>query len=226
MSDLSSALSLAEKARRLAALARAKRESETESQDQVRFEAQIAKLTVEMGTLNKALATHRRLESAGVPVNSLPDLKRAPRELRDQVSRIGRPTWQYINARVTSLAKAHVAIIESDTAAWQAWARDQISGLPLALVPRLGFERRSTEGRVATLRKLASAAPIPASLSEFQSLFERVENDLKRVESAGVDAVLARFVQGRMLLADLSEEELALLRSENALRTQLYVALS
>jgi hypothetical protein len=226
MSDTSPVLSLADKARRLATLARVKREAETDSQDQVRFVNQLDKLTRELDKLRTALATHRRLESDGVVTNGLPDLVKEPRDLRDQVTRIGRPSAQYVSARVTSVGRAHVAITQADTTAWRAWAESCIGRLHLALIPRLGLERGAAENRVKQLRRLAGSAPSPGDMAEFRMLIARLEEDLARVERGGVDPVLARFVDRRILLADLGDDELALLRSDEALRDQLYVSLS
>ncbi len=226
MSDNTASMSLADKARRLAALARARRESETDVQDQLRLENQLSKLTVEVRTLKAALDTHRGLKAIGVPVANLPDLTSAPNGLRDHVDRIGRPNWQYVSARVTSLSKAHAKVTEADAQAWTSWANSEIARLPRELIPRLGFDRGTTESRVATLEKLASRPPTMSSPAEFRMLLRRVEDDLQSVESAGVDAVLSRFVQGRIRLSDLSEDELELLRSDETVRNQLYLSLS
>ncbi|WP_159600119.1 hypothetical protein [Agromyces humi] len=226
MSDHSTAMTLAENARRLAALARAKRESETDSQEQRRLQTQLEKLSIELGKLKQGLDVHRRLGSIGVPVEDLPDLMTAPREIRDQVSRIGRPTWQYINVRVARVERTSGALTMTDTQAWTAWAQAQVSSLPVALIPRLGFDRRTTESRVTNLEKLASKAPTLGAMTEFQAVLQRVKEDLEEVESAGVDAILSRFVQGRIRLSDLSEEELELLRTDETLRNQLYLSLS
>lgn len=226
VSESTAPLVLADKARRLAALARAKSENEGANQDQVRLQGQLAKLTGELATLEAVLATHRQLNAAGVPVAELPDLTVAVRELRDQVSRIGRPTWQYMMGRVKSVTRSHEDISEADAAAWRTWAQAQVDALPLALVPRLGFERGATEQRVKRLRALGIDPPRVGAIGEFKTLLGRVREDLERFEGSDVDSVLQRFAQGRVLLANLSDEDLALLRSEPALRDQLYLALS
>lgn len=226
MNEHSTTRTLAESARRLAALARAKRESETDSQEQRRLQTQLEKLSIELGKLRQGIDVHRRLEGIGVPVENMPDLIAAPREIRDQVTRTGRPKWQYINARVSRLERTNTDLTVADTQAWTSWALGQVSSLPVALIPRLGFDRRPTEARVTNLERLASKPPSLGALSEFQTIWQNVKDDLERVESAGVDAVLSRFVQGRIRLSDLSEDELELLRSESNLRNQLYLSLS
>lgn len=217
---------LAEDARRLAAIARAKRESETESQEQRRLQTQIEKLSVELTRLRNGLEIHRRLNEIGAPVEGLPDLAKAPREVRDQVNRTGRPTRQYLNARVSRLERANSEMSMADTLAWTSWASDQILELPTMLIPRLGSERRITESRVQNLEKSAGRAPSLAAIDEFQRMWRRVRDDLAELESAGVNAVLNRFVLGRIRLSDLSADELEMLRSDETLRSQLYLSLS
>lgn len=217
---------LAEDARRLAAIARAKRESETDSQEQRRLQTQIEKLSTELTRLRRGLEVHRRLTNIGAPVDDLSDLSAAPREVRDQINRTGRPTWRYINARVSRLERLNSELAFADTQAWSSWAFDQISNLATTLIPRLGFDRRSTEARVLSLEKTAGKAPSLAAIDEFQALWRRVRDDLAEVESAGVNAVLNRFVGGKIRLSDLSEDELDLLRSDETLRNQLYLSLS
>ena len=226
MSSNATPMSLTDRARRLAALARTKRESESDIQDQVRLQGQVSKLTVEIRALSSALDIHRALAAVGVPVPELPDLRTAPSELREQVDRIGRPNWQYLSARVTSLAKLHSKVAEADGVAWTDWADDEIARLRRELMPRLGAQRRDSEARVASLERLASKPPTVSSPTEFRMLWHRVDDDLNSVESSGVDAVLARFVAGRIRLSDLSEEELELLRSDESVRGQLYLSLS
>lgn len=217
---------LAEDARRLAAIARAKRESETDSQEERRLQGQIDKLSIELTRLRKGIEIHRRLADLGAPVDDLSDLSAAPREVRDQINRTGRPKWQYINARVSRLERVNSELALADTQAWSSWAFDQISNLATTLIPRLGFDRRSTEARVLSLEKTAGKAPSLAAIDEFQALWRRVRDDLAVVESAGVNAVLNRFVGGKIRLSDLSEDELDLLRSDETLRNQLYLSLS
>jgi len=217
---------LAEDARRLAAIARAKRESETDSQEQRRLQAQVDKLSSELTRLRKGLEIHRRLAEIGAPVDELTDLSAAPREVRDQINRTGRPKWQYINARVSRLERVNGELALADTQAWTSWAFGQISNLATTLIPRLGAERRGAEARVQSLEKSAGKAPSLAAIDEFQFIWRRVSDDLADVESAGVNAVLNRFVQGRIRLSDLSEDELELLRADETLRGQLYLSLS
>ena len=217
---------LAEDARRLASIARAKRESETDLQEQRRLQTQIEKLSTELTRLRKGLEIHRRLADIGARVDDLSDLSAGPRAVRDQINRTGRPTWKYINARVSRLESVNGELSEADFQAWTSWALGQISDLATPLIPRLGSERRNTEARVLNLEKSAGKAPSLAAIDEFQFIWRRVRDDLADVESAGVNAVLNRFVQGRIRLSDLSEDELELLRADETLRGQLYLALS
>ncbi|HEY3547730.1 MAG TPA: hypothetical protein VGK17_16785 [Propionicimonas sp.] len=226
MSEQAAPQSLADRARRLAALARAKSETAASTADQARLSDQVRKLTAELAVLKTALDVRARLENLGVQVPTTADLRREPTLLRQEVDTIGRPTWQKIQARTKSVIRTHSDITEADTAAWREWASNRVSSLPQTLIPRLGFARGATEERVRRLRSLAASAPSLGTLAEFGTLVRRVEDDLAQVEGSGIDVVLKRFVQRRILLADLTDEDLALLRAEGSLRDQLYVSLA
>jgi len=227
VSDTSVSSTLAMRAKRLAALARAKSEDERESQDQGQAETALRKLNIALATLRGVLATHRKLRAAGVPVGEVQDLDRPATRLLEHVSAVGRPTAQYLIARVSDVTNAHSAMADDDRQAWRAWAEKMIEGLPHALVPRLGFVQRSdVERRIADMRKWAAAPPTHGDVTSFVVSLDRVGDELDHVEDASIDAVLARFINGRIRLADLSDDELEMVRAEESLSEQLYLQLS
>lgn len=227
MSHTSASSSLAVRAKRLAALARAKSEDEKESQDQSQLETALRKLNAELATLRNVLAAHRKLQAVGVPVSEVQDLDKPAVKLREQVAAVGRPTAQYLTARVKELTDAHTAIAESDRQAWREWADETIGGLPHALVPRLGaFQRNDVAKRVAEMRRLAAAPPTSGDVTFFTLSLDRVREELAQVEESRIDIVLGRFVNGRIRLADLTDEELAMLHEDDSLSQQLYLQLS
>lgn len=227
MSEQAMNLTLAEKARSLTAHARSKSASAADDDARQRLERQIATLSTEIGTLTSVLATHRALASKGVEVATLPDLHKARREIADHVARIGPPSPQYLQSRVKAVGVAHTQIAEADREAWMVWATRKVDELPLESLPRLVGQRRAdNQRRVQQLREYARKAPDPGMITQFHTMLGLLTSDLEQVETDAVGAVLARFVGRRILLADLSEEEVALLRADPALRDQLYVALS
>jgi len=227
VSDTSVSSTLAMRAKRLAALARAKSEDERESQDQGQAETALRKLNTELASLRSVLVTHRKLRAVGVPVSEVEDLDKPATRLREQISAVGRPTAQYLTARVRDVANAHSAIAEGDRQAWRAWAERTVEGLPHAVVPRLSFVRRSDVAkRIADMRRWAGASPTHGDVTSFVVSLDRVRDELDHVEDASIDAVLARFINGRIRLADLSDDELEMVRAEESLSEQLYLQLS
>jgi len=228
MTDLEvSGISVAVRAKRLSAVARAKRQDDKENQELGQIQTALNKLHSELVELSRVVDTHRKLESCGLPVSALPDLSTALRRLQDQLDSVGRPTIQFLTARTRNVADARAATEESDAATWQKWATEQIEGLPIAVLPRLpSSERSQTELRLTSLRKFANDKPSGASITQFQTSLRFVIEELESVEEATVDVVLRRFTTGRIRLADLSEHELLILQSDESLVDQLYLHLS
>lgn len=229
MTEAAIDVSLATRAKRLAALARAKSQDEQESQDQRQIETALDKLDSELTALRDALTTYDKLKAIGAPVKDPGDLAKPAARLREQIQSIGRPTPQFLAVRTREVTGARTSIAADNRTAWRTWADSAIQSLPLNLMPRLSITVRSgTETRVNRLRRLAASAspPAPSEVSEFVLLREHVREDLAGVEGSAVDAVLARFVNGRIRLSDLNAEEIALLRSEASIAQQLFVELS
>lgn len=112
-------------------------------------------------------------------------------------------------------------------AVWQVWAEDGIDKLPLGLVPRIDFvHRESTRRRIRELRAAAAGAPTAVQVRLFTHNLASVREELERVEGSEIDGVLDRFVNGRIRLADLSNDELTMLRHDESLSQQLYLQLS
>lgn len=226
MNDSAPSAILAERARRLTALARAKRDDLDVSQAQGQVQTALNKLDQELRTLGGVLAVHRRLKQDGVPVTAPGDLEKPAIRLKEQAL-LGRPTGQFLNARTRDVVAASTAIEDANAEAWRAWATARLDELPLAVLPRLQPNHRdATSTRIATMRSLATKKPNIADIIQFQQYFDRVEDELDAVESAGVDSLLERFIEGRILLADLSDEELGLLREDASLGDQLYLQIA
>ena len=116
---------------------------------------------------------------------------------------------------------------QRDGQEWQTWAQAEIQNLPLALVPRVNFfQRESTQKRIRELRTAAASVPNVAEVRIFVQKLGAVRDELERVEGSDIDVVLGRFVNGRIRLADLTDEELAMLREDDSVSQQLYLQLS
>ena len=222
-----STIGLAARAKQLAARARAKSEDEKATQDQGQTETALTKLNSELSKFESVLRTHRALKAAGVPVADYPDLDKPVNMLRARVDQVGRPAAQFLNARTRDLITASSTMAQWDGQEWQTWAQAEIQKLPLALVPRVNFiQRESTRKRIRELRAAAASAPRVAEVRIFVQKLAAVRDELESVERSHIDAVLGRFVNGRIRLADLTDEELAILREDDSLSQQLYLQLS
>jgi hypothetical protein len=224
VSDTVMKVSLAMRAKKLAAIARVKRENEKESQDLGQSQTALNKLDYSLAKLSGCLIVYRKLVEVGAPVAEVPDLLTAPQRLQAQVESVGRPTAQFLNARTKDVARAVALIDGENQSAWTTWALQMVDELPSALLPKVPKPRRDeTSTRILSLGKFANGIPDVAKIIQFQQAHDLVKEDLSAVESATVNPVLKRFEGGRIRLADLSDEELDLLRADESLRDQLYI---
>lgn len=219
---------LAIRARQLAALARAKSDDERETQDQTQVENALVKLNTGLGALGTTLNLHRTLDKAGVPVQPIKDLDRPAKRLRDQIETIGRPTLQFLTARINDVAKACNEIEAGDKAAWRGWADASIAQLPQGLIPRLGpADRPYVTSCIGELKKTAVTPKLNSGdVVVFVTTLQSVRDRLGDVEESRLDAVLDKFKNGRVRLADLTDDELRMLRDDGSMADQLYLELS
>ncbi|WP_375502624.1 hypothetical protein [uncultured Jatrophihabitans sp.] len=220
--------SLLMRAKRLTALSRAKGENAKETQEQGQAETALNNLKAELAKLDNVLAAHRKLREAGAPVADLPDLTASAQRLRDHVESTGRPTHQFLNARKADVSKAATDIAAANQQAWRSWASDEIANLPLAALPKLNpSDRQQATNTLDTMRRSASASQVSSGdVTTFRLALANVAELLAGVGASESDGVLSRFETRRILLSQLSDEELTTLRSDEALKDQLYVVIS
>ncbi|MUL67537.1 hypothetical protein BOO86_23905 [Mycobacterium sp. CBMA 234] len=228
MAEATVPTSLAIRARQLAALSRAKSDDERETQDQTQVESALGKLNTELGKLDTVLKLHHKLAEVGVPVEPLKDLDKPAKKLRDQIETIGRPTLQFLTARNRDVVKACSEIEAGDRAAWRGWAEESIAQLPDGLIPRLGpADRPYVTSRISDLKKTAVSPKLNSGdVAVFVTTLQSVRDRLGDVEESHLDAVLAKFENRRVRLADLTDDELRMLRDDGTLADQLYLELS
>ncbi|UQX87635.1 hypothetical protein M6D93_15190 [Jatrophihabitans telluris] len=229
MNDVIATETLMLRAKRLASLARAKRDDEGASQDQSQTQTALNKLDAELTGFASALVVHRALTAAHVPVATPTELEKPAKALRDRVASQGRPTAQYLNARVREVAGIRAQIAQSDQAAWREWAETQLRALPLALLPRLGPNQAQVKERIRKLQLSAAAAPTKSDIALFRLNLDHVQDILADIEESGdLNALLARFSahRGRLPLSDVTDEEVALIRNEPSLAEQIFLSTS
>jgi hypothetical protein len=220
--------SLAIRARQLAALSRAKSDDERETQDQTQVENALGKLNTELGTLGTVLRLHHKLVEVGVPVEPIEGLDKPAKKLRNQIESIGRPTLQFLTARTRDVVTACSEIEAGDKAAWRGWADESIAQLPQGLIPRLGpADRPYVTSRIGELKKTAVSPKLNSGdVVVFVATLQSVRDRLGDVEESRLDAVLEKFRNGRVRLADLTDDELRMLRDDGSMADQLYLELS
>lgn len=229
MDDATGTDTLMLRAKRLAALGRAKRDDEGASQDQSQTQTALNKLDTELTGLASALVVHRALKATRVPVEAITELDKPATALRDRVASQGRPTAQYLNARVRDVAGLRSQMAENDRAAWRGWAEAQIASLPLALLPRLGVNQAQVKERIRKLKVSAVAPPTKSDIALFKLNLNQVQDILADVEESGdLNALLARFNShgGRLPLSEVTDEEVALIRSDPSLAEQIFLSTS
>lgn len=228
MTETANPPSLLTRAKRLTALSRAKSENAKESQEQGQAETALNNLKAELANLHNVLAAYRKLREAGAPVADLPDLAAPARRLRDHIETTGRPTHQFLNTRKTDVSKAATDIAAANQQAWRSWASEEVNKLPFATLPKLNpADRRQATSTLETCRKTAAAAQVSSSdVTTFRLALASVSELLADIGTTASDGVLSRFENGRILLSLLSDEDLTTLRSDEALKDQLYVVIS
>lgn len=223
MNDMTLSVNLATRAKRLTALSRAKRDNLDKSQAQGQVQTALNRLDLGLGNLGGALKVHRKLKETGVPVTDPVGLEKPAKSLKQEAA-LGRPTAQFLQVRARGVEASCSAIDTESNSAWQTWAAARIEGLPLALLPRVHFSRRgTTQKRIFAMRALAGKKPNIPDIIQFQQWHGSVKEELGEVGDASIDSLLGRFSAGRILLADLSDAELEMLREDDSLSDQIYL---
>lgn len=201
------------RAKRLTSLARQAREGAEAIQDHTRTETALAKLDASLGELEAAVRLESKLVSSGVTSASELDLTKAPKDLQRHIASVGRPSPQLLTARANDAAKTVRALSDSATQAWSNWSQSRLNALPMDRMARLGFERRSVELRVDSLKRIAGAPPTAENVDTFLENYEAVASRLAKVTPEGpLDALLAKLP---CHLDELTDDELRLLRVEH-----------
>lgn len=198
------------RAKRLANLARQTREGAEAIQDHTRTETALSKLDTHLSDLETAIKLESKLVSAGVKPPCELDLAKPPRELKQHIASVGRPSPQLLTARASDVAKAVKVFSDAAGQEWARWSKGKLSALPVDRLARLGFERPAIESRLETLKRAAAERPSIESVDRFVESYRSVAARLEKVESLGpVDELLNKLP---CYLDELTDEELRLLR--------------
>lgn len=219
--------SLLTRAKRLQAFARAERSDKEATQDHQRTTLALGKLDVAVTDLAVALKTYAVLHGLVVQLSPLPDLGTAPAELREHANSIGRPTPERLTGAVGKVSRATKSILDDLDGRWRLWAVDRLEGVPIQRIPRLApAERRQVEVRLASLRADSRSAPSSASANQFKVGLDAVNDALARVavHSLLEEALSKVMSSPPVTLAELSDEEIAALRDDSGVATQIVLS--
>lgn len=108
-------------------------------------------------------------------------------------------------------------LAEAIQAAWKTWAEEQLAALPVRRIAMLDSAWQApARARLKGLRDLAATANVTASdIAEFTSAYEGLNEELGEAKDVP-DALLGlvdRLSRGCVLLSDVGDDEIALLRS-------------
>lgn len=220
--------SLFTRAKRLQAFARAERSAQEANQDHQRTTLALGKLDVALAELAVALKTYEALQAQGIQLSPLPALEAPPAELRAHIDSVGRPTPERLTGAVGKVSRATASILGDLDARWRTWSANRLDELPTPRIPRLAPpERRRVETRLASLRTDSRNAPTSASVNQFKLGFEAVSEALDAVTVHSLlEEALSKVMSSSppVTLADLSDEEIAVLRDDSAVAAQIVLS--
>jgi hypothetical protein len=226
MPEAASVENLLLRAKRLAALARAKRDNEGEVQAQGQVATALHKLDSLLIEMDSNLKVRRALARAGVPLSPVDDLDKPANALRDQVKNVGRPTAQYLNARSGDVTRLRDSIGSADKQAWRNWAESQIDALGEETLPPFGDHANQARERIQMLRRFAGEIPTRATITSFKVMMDGVRENLVAIDEAvDPEDLKARIAAGGVTLGDLSDEELAELRMDAAIAGRINLSI-
>jgi len=214
------------RAKRLGALARAKRDNEGEAQAQGQVATALHKLNNLLIEMDSNLKVRRALARAGVPVSAIDGLERPANALREQVKSVGRPTAQYLTARSGDVTRLRDTMGSANKLAWREWAESQIDALDEESLPPFGDHANQARERIQMLRQFAGDIPTRAIITLFKVTLDGVRENLAAIiEAVDPEDLKARIAAGGVTLADLSDEELAELRMDAAIAGRINLSI-
>jgi hypothetical protein len=219
--------SLLSRARRLQALGRAERENRDEKQDHQRMSLSLQRLEDAISGLEATLKTYKALRSLNIPVSSLPDLHKAPAEIREYVNTIARPTADRLTGSVTRVNRATERIRADLDDNWTSWASEQILALPIHKIPQLPpVLRREVEARLTVLKSDSRGSASAGSARQFKLGLDVVREELNHVIEHSILETALRKIMGTppVTLAGLSDEELEAVRSDESVAKQIVLS--
>lgn len=207
--------SLLVQAQRLSAVARAKRQNESDSQTEGQVATALNKLKAQLLGLSTALRSYEAAKAVQFAIAPPPDLKAPVVTLKSQVDGIGRPSPQFLTKRALDLGRNVTDLQSAVDAAWARWTSEQIGALGedglSGHSPRLAVIQEQILG----LRARAKQKFTSADYQIFRLGLSRVHDLIEELQApTDLERVVERIKQGTVTLADLTESELIGLRAD------------
>ncbi len=222
-------MSVLEKAQTLAAVARTYAEGADEQAQRQQIGVMLTQLEGEVARLRTAVGLHRTARTLGVPVEDVgPVIADGLDALKTRASQ-GLPTQQALRSARDKARRGREAVESTVATAWEPWTQEQLAALHVDRFKRLGPQHRlRAEELVRRLRMAANPPQISASLlGQFRGDLEELRKALASIEADDpFVAVFNRIRSGRLTLADLTDDEVELLRSDPDASSQVSLRLA
>lgn len=225
MSELQGSLLV--QAQRLSAVARAKKENESDSQTEGQVATALNKLNMQLVALSSVIRSYETAKAAKFAIAPPPDLKAPLLALKSQVDGIGRPSPQFLTKRTVDLARNVKDLQVAVEMAWATWAAEQIDALGADALsghpPRLA----AIQEQIVSLRAIAKQKFSIANFQIFQLQKSRTHDLIDELQTpTDLEKVVERIKQGTMTLADLTESELIDLRANPTIAQSISLSLA
>lgn len=217
---------LESRANELEKLAKALSADVVNQQEVARTKTAIESLTGALAKLDSQLASRQSLDRVDPSGASALDLSAPLTDLAKYHSTRGRPAPQRIDAARGKVNQQVSELERSTRERWEAFTATELSGIERHRVAALPpADRTVAENRIRELESAARRPPVPSAVATFEYNLRQVRAELDQVDlPADVLRVLARFDgPGGVRLSELSDDELATLRSDASIAAQFSV---
>ncbi|OOC50882.1 MULTISPECIES: hypothetical protein [Nocardiopsis] len=207
-SVLGKALTLQGEVRRLEASTQGAEEAK-------RVVTRVTEIRAELGNIRRQLHVAEELRKhtsvefglAGVDTG-LANLKR-----NAMVGIPSNPAFVSARGKAKKTAEEHATRIQE---AWRNWTAKQLEGLPVERIPMLALDRQGDAQRTfEDLRRTAAREVSKSDVLTFTAEYNRLSEELREAKDAPeeLSTLVQRINSGGMTLRDLTDEDIALLRS-------------
>ncbi|MCH6470687.1 hypothetical protein [Sinomonas terrae] len=219
-------MSVFEKATRLRAVAHTYAEGAKERRDREQAELALKEVEDALDALVKLTEAARSAAELGVTLPEMASL--VGRGLTNLEARSAGgllPTKQALQAAKGRLISNRAELETAFGAAWRAWATARVREVPIAKIALVAsrMSRQSIEDDLRSLHGMTRSIPTAREVQAFGQKWKRVRDVLDALEAEDdmVELLTRLGASEGVLLADLSDSELALLRNRVAVAEQI-----